>query len=394
MSDLPLSGLKVLDLTIARAGPSAVRLLSDWGADVVKLEPPPSDPGSITGGRHGPDEQNLHRNKRGICLNLKDNNGYAAFLEIVKQVDVFVENFRAPVKRKLKIDYETLKTINPSLVYASISGFGQDGPYSNRAGVDQIVQGMSGLMSITGQPGSDPTRVGIAISDTTAGMFLGQGILLALISREKTGEGQWVHTSLLEGMLCKLDFQGSRYTMNGDIPKPQGNNHPTSFPMGTFRCKDGFVNIAAPTDRMWYRFLDAIEDTKLRTEPLFSSARSRMQNKAKLEDAINEVLADFEVSTLVERVNEVGVPCGPILNVGEAFDDVQAQHLQMTKKAKHETLGDVKLIRSPINLSAHPHSQEFTNAAPNPGQHSREILREFGLAEAQIDDLFDSGSVV
>ncbi len=393
MSELPLAGLKVLDLTIARAGPTAVRLLTDWGADVFKLEPPPSDPGSITGGRHGPDEQNLHRNKRGICLNLKNEAGYEAFLQMVEQVDIFVENFRAPVKAKLKIDYETLSAINPRLIYASISGFGQEGPYSDRAGVDQIVQGMSGLMSITGQKGGEPTRAGIAISDTTAGMFLAQGILLALISRTTSGKGQWVHTSLLEGMLCKLDFQGARYTMRGDIPQTQGNNHPTSFPMGTFKCKDGYINLAAPTDRMWYRFLDAIDDNELRSDPLFSSVRNRMKNKDKLETSMNSVLQKFDVATLVERVNKVGVPCGPIFNVGEAFEDTQAKFLKMTKPAKHRTIGEVNLIRSPINMSAHPHTETFDSAAPDPGEHTAEVLAEFGFVQEQIEELYSVGAV-
>ena len=393
MSELPLAGLKVLDLTIARAGPTAVRLLTDWGADVFKLEPPPSDPGSITGGRHGPDEQNLHRNKRGICLNLKNEAGYEAFLQMVEQVDIFVENFRAPVKAKLKIDYETLSAINPRLIYASISGFGQEGPYSDRAGVDQIVQGMSGLMSITGKKGGEPTRAGIAISDTTAGMFLAQGILLALISRTTSGKGQWVHTSLLEGMLCKLDFQGARYTMRGDIPQTQGNNHPTSFPMGTFKCKDGYINLAAPTDRMWYRFLDAIDDNELRSDPLFSSVRNRMKNKDKLETSMNSVLQKFDVATLVERVNKVGVPCGPIFNVGEAFEDTQAKFLKMTKPAKHRTIGEVNLIRSPINMSAHPHTETFDSAAPDPGEHTAEVLAEFGFVQEQIEELYSVGAV-
>lgn len=393
MSELPLQGLKVLDLTIARAGPSAVRLLTDWGADVIKLEPPPTDPQSITGGRHGPDEQNLHRNKRGICINLKTDDGYAVFLKMIEQVDVLVENFRAPVKRNLKIDYETLKQHNPRLIYASISGFGQDGPYSDRAGVDQIVQGMSGLMSITGQPGGDPMRVGIAISDTTAGMFLAQGILLALISRQQTGKGQWVHTSLLEGMLCKLDFQGARYTMKADVPKPQGNNHPTSFPMGTFRCRDGFINIAAPTERMWRRFLKAIGDSELGANPLFDSPGKRLKNKEKLEDAINTSLQSFEVATLVERINQEGVPCGPIFDVGEAFEDAQAKHLKMSKPVQHRSLGEVRLIRSPINLSSHPHAESFDRAAPDPGEHTREVLAEFGFSQSYIEKLVDSAVV-
>ena len=393
MNALPLEHINVLDLTIARAGPTAVRLLADWGANVIKVEPPPVKSGSITGGRHGPDEQNLHRNKRGVCINLKHEEGHRLFIDMVKRADVVVENFRAPVKHKLRVDYDTLKEHNERLIYASISGFGQDGPYSERPGVDQIVQGMSGLMSITGPPGGGPVRAGIAISDTTAGMFLGQGILLALLNREQTGKGQWVHTSLLEGMLCKLDFQGARFTMLGDVPQQQGNNHPTSFPMGTFRCEDGYVNIAAPTEKMWNGFLDAIEDTSLRTDARFDSPRKRYENRAVLEEAINAALESFSVDTLVERLNANGVPCGPILDVGEGFSNPQAEHLQMAKVAHHADLGDVKLIRSPINLSAHPHRKEFDRAAPNPGEHTREVLREFEIDSDRIDALYAAGTV-
>ncbi len=229
MPDLPLSPYTVLDLTIARAGPTAVRLLADWGADVIKVEAPPASDtvrGALTGARHGPDEQNLHRNKRGLALDLKHPEGHAVFLELVKRADVVVENFRADVKHRLGVDYESLKAVNPGIILASISGFGQDGPYRDRPGVDQIVQGMSGLMSVTGAPGEGPMRVGIAISDTSAGMFLGQGILLALLHRERTGEGQWVHTSLLEAMLNKLDFQGARYTMRGRSPSSRATTTP------------------------------------------------------------------------------------------------------------------------------------------------------------------------
>ena len=394
MSDLPLQGLKVLDLTIARAGPTAVRLLTDWGADVIKIEPPPVDAGSITGGRHGPDEQNLHRNKRGICINLKHEEGHQLFLEMIKEADVLVENFRAPVKFKLKVDYDTLSQVNERLIYASISGFGQEGPYSDRPGVDQIVQGMSGLMSITGKPGGGPVRAGIAISDTTAGMFLGQGILLALLDREKTGKGQWVHTSLLEGMLCKLDFQGARFTMLGDIPQQQGNNHPTAFPMGTFACKDGNVNIAAPTQAMWINFLDAIGDTTLRQDERYQSAGLRIKNRKELEESINDVLKEHTVEFLVSALNNNGVPCGPILNVGEAYSNAQAKHLKMAKPAPHPSLGDVQLIRSPINLSKHPHSDSFISAAPNPGQHTKEVLSEFGVATDRIHRLIENKTIL
>ena len=392
MGALPLSGYKVLDLTIARAGPTAVRLLADWGADVIKIEPP-ARAGSITGNRRGPDEQNLHRNKRGLCIDLKNEAGHALFLDLAKQADVIAENFRADVKHRLQIDYESVRAVNERVIYASISGFGQEGPYSDRPGVDQIVQGMSGLMSITGEPGRGPMRVGIAISDTAAGMFLGQGILLALLDRERTGKGQWVHTSLLESMLSKLDFQGARYTMLGDVPAQQGNDHPTAFPMGTFTCADGFVNIAAPTERMWASFLDAVEDDDLRHREEYASARDRIHHKQQLKVDMESAIASFSTLELVEKLNDAGVPCGPINDIKEGFDNPQAEFLRMQVPAPHADLGDVQLIRSPINLSSHAHPEAFHRAAPDPGEHSRDVLASFEIDEARIKSLVEEGAV-
>ena len=392
MGALPLSGYKVLDLTIARAGPTAVRLLADWGADVIKIEPP-ARAGSITGNRRGPDEQNLHRNKRGLCIDLKNEAGHALFLDLAKQADVIAENFRADVKHRLQIDYESVRAVNERVIYASISGFGQEGPYSDRPGVDQIVQGMSGLMSITGEPGRGPMRVGIAISDTAAGMFLGQGILLALLDRERTGKGQWVHTSLLESMLSKLDFQGARYTMLGDVPAQQGNDHPTAFPMGTFACADGFVNIAAPTERMWASFLDAVEDDDLRHREEYASARDRIHHKQQLKVDMESAVASFSTLELVEKLNDAGVPCGPINDIKEGFDNPQAEFLRMQVPAPHADLGDVQLIRSPINLSSHAHPEAFHHAAPDPGEHSRDVLASFEIDEARIKSLVEEGAI-
>ncbi len=389
----PLAGYTVLDLTIARAGPTAVRLLADWGADVVRIEAPPAVGGAMTGARRGPDEQNLHRNKRSVCINLKDADGHALFMKLAARADVVVENFRADVKHRLKVDYESVKTANEAIIYASISGFGQEGPYSLRPGVDQIVQGMSGLMSITGEPGRGPMRVGIAVSDTAAGMFLGQGILLALLHREKTGEGQWVHTSLLEAMLNKLDFQGARYTMLGDVPAQQGNDHPIATPMGAFRCRDGHVNIAAPSDRMWKSFCDSVGADALYTDDRYDTVQKRRRAKVELNAEIEEVIADLSVDEVVERLNAAGVPCGPIGDIKGGFGNPQAKYLGMAKPAAHPELGDVNLIRSPINLSGFPHPERFDHAAPDPGADSDRVLTEFGLDPNEIEELRASGSV-
>ncbi len=394
--NLPLSDYTVLDLTIARAGPTAVRLLADWGANVIRIEPPPArdtSGGSVTGDHDGPDQQNLHRNKRGLAIDLKSDAGAALFRELVSKADVVVENFRSDVKARLGIEYEQLKAIKPSIILASISGFGQDGPYAARPGVDQIVQGTSGLMSITGEPGRGPMRVGIAISDTSAGMFLGQGILLALLHREKTGEGQWVHTSLLEAMLSKIDFQGARYTMEGEIPEQQGNFHPTQVPMGVFESADGLVNLAASTGKMWANFCKALGADELASRDEYRHARGRVERREAINREVNEVTKQFPTSELVARLNEVGVPCGPIYNIGEAFEDEQAKHLRMVKAAPHDRRGDINLVRSPINLSGFPHEPRFHHAGPTPGQHSEEILGELGFSSAEIEALRNKGAI-
>ena len=392
----PLQHLRVLDLTIARAGPTAVRLLADWGAEVIKIEPPPRKDGqgnSVTGGRRGPDEQNLHRNKRSLAINLKKPDGQKLFHDLVKQADVIVENFRSDVKYRLSVDYETVKAIKPDIIYASISGFGQDGPYATRPGVDQIIQGMSGLMSVTGEPGRGPMRVGVAISDTSAGMFLGQGILLALLHRERTGEGQWVHTSLLEAMMSKLDFQGARYTMKGEVADQQGNDHPTQVPMGTFEAKDGFVNIAAFGDVMWKRFCDALGAKALFDDPEYQTVRDRSSRHKKIKEDMNQVTSQRTVSDLVEVLNEAGVPTGPINNIGEGFEDAQVKHLKLAKLAPHAELGDLNLVRSPINLSQFPQSESFDNAAPDPGANSVEVLEQLGFDQLRISKLQENGVI-
>jgi len=391
----PLSHLKVLDLTIARAGPTAVRMLADWGAEVIKIEPPPvrSKGGGVTGARRGPDEQNLHRNKRSLTLNLKHADGLHIFMDLASQADIVVENFKADVKHRLGVDYESVRAVNPAIIYASISGFGQDGPYGGRPGVDQIVQGMSGLMSITGEPGSGPWRVGIAISDTSAGMFLGQGILMALLHRERTGEGQWVHTSLLEAMMNKLDFQGARYTMKGEVPAQQGNDHPTQIPMGTFRSKDGLVNLAASSPRLWERMCDALGASDLKENVSYRNGRDRAAHKAELVRDINAVTQRLTTAELVERLNAAGVPCGPINDIGQAFEDPQVRYLKMAKPAPHPDLGEVNLIRSPINLSAFPQSEAFDRAAPDTGSDSESVLRDAGYSAERIAEFRAAGVI-
>ena len=306
-------------------------------------------------------------------------------MALAKKSDVVVENFRADVKHRLGVDYDAVSKVNPRIVYASISGFGQSGPYASRPGVDQITQGTSGLMSVTGKPGDGPMRVGIAISDTSAGMFLGQGILLALLHRERTGQGQWVHTSLLEAMLSKLDFQGSRYTMDGDIPVQQGNFHPTNVPMGLFEATDGYVNVCASGERMFTAFCRTLDVMYLKEDERFSTDRLREENRGAINALGNDITRQHSVASLVERLNPAGVPCGPVYTVGEAFEDPQVKHLNMVWSAPHAERDHVDLVRTPINLSAFPHHGVFHHAGPQPGEHTDEILSEFGYTAEEVN---------
>jgi crotonobetainyl-CoA:carnitine CoA-transferase CaiB-like acyl-CoA transferase len=378
----PLEGTRVLDLTIARAGPTCVRQLADLGADVIRVAHP------RRGDLGGSDAQNLHRNKRSLLLDLKTEPGREVLLRLVDRADVLVENFRSHVKRRLRIDYPVLAERNPRLVYASISGFGQDGPYATRAGVDQIAQGLGGLMSVTGPPGGGPWRAGIAISDTAAGTFLTQGVLAALLARERSGRGQWVHTSLLEAMINFMDFQAVRWLTDGVVPPQSGNDHPTLFPMGTFRAQDGWINIAPALD--WEGFARAIEAGELLEDPRFADVAARYRNRDALRDALEARLATRTVSEWVEIVNAAGIPCGPVLTLDQVFADPQVQHLGLTQTVTHAHDGPVTLLRLPLTFSSTPAS--IRSAAPIPGAHTRAILGECGYAKDEIDELVRCGA--
>jgi crotonobetainyl-CoA:carnitine CoA-transferase CaiB-like acyl-CoA transferase len=384
----PLSHVKVLDLCLARAGPTCVRQLADMGADVIQVVRPGD--ASFDARFPNSDRENLHRNKRSVALDLQKEAGRAVFLKMAKDADVVVENWRPDVKHRLGVDYETLRQINPRLIYASISGFGQDGPYASRPGVDQIAQGLGGLMSVTGQPGTGPWRVGIPISDLSAGIFLAQGVLVALIERERSGEGQWVHTSLVEAMIAMLDFQATRWLIDNEVPPQAGNDHPTMFPMGVFPTADGMINIAASSGRMWYSFLEAIEAPELAEDERFKDPRSRARHRPELRELCEEKLRKRPSAEWIERLNAVGVPCGPILSVDQTFADQQVEHLQMAGRVRSRH-GELRLVRSPLNMSRTPPS--LRRSAPVAGQDTVAVLREYGYSDDELRASRRAGAV-
>jgi crotonobetainyl-CoA:carnitine CoA-transferase CaiB-like acyl-CoA transferase len=384
---LPLSRFKVIDLTLARAGPSCVRTLADWGADVIRVEPPPSDADAneLVGRRDGSDFQNLHRNKRAITLNLKSEEGREVLMRLVEQADVIVENMRPGVTKRLGIDYESARKCNPRIVYGSISGFGQYGPYSPRPSIDQIAQGMSGIMSVTGIPGQGPVRVGVAVTDIMAGAFLAQGILIALLDREVSGEGRWVQTSLIEAGITLLDFQATRWTMDKRVPPQEGNFHPTNTPMGLYPTADGFLNLAATSNKNFKKFCTLIDREKMASDPRFASPALRGRNKEALNEMIANALRARTSREWFEMMVEAGLPCGPVYSIKDVFADPQVEALRITRPVTHPRLGDIDLIAQPCEITGF--DRAVRTATPDLGEHNEEILRSLGYDSEAIEKL-------
>jgi crotonobetainyl-CoA:carnitine CoA-transferase CaiB-like acyl-CoA transferase len=381
-----LSRFTVLDLTRVRSGPTCVRQLADWGANVIKIDALTEDTGEQLGGpRRGADFQNLHRNKRAMTLNLKDPRGLETFKRLTKKADVVVENFRPDVKAKLGIDYDTLRKINPALVYGSISGFGQDGPYHKRPGFDQIAQGMGGLMSITGAPGEGPMRVGIPVADLTAGLFCAMGILTALLERDVSGQGQWVQTSLLQAQIFMLDFQAARWLMDKDVAKQAGNDHPTSIPTGVFKTSDGYINIATTGGRIWERFAQTLGAPDLPARPEYATAPARSKNRRALNAEINAFTEKKPTDTWVEEFNAAGVPCGPIYSIDQAFEDEQVKHLGIAQDVPNAENRPIRLVGQPFKLSRTP--SKMVAPPPEFGEQTEEVLAEFGFGADEIAEL-------
>jgi formyl-CoA transferase len=388
---LPLAGLTVLDLTLARAGPTCVRHLADWGADVIRIEPLEAVGEDIGGARHGPDFQNLHRNKRAIRLNLKAPDGHAAFMRLAANADVVVENMRAAVKHRLHIAYEDVRAINPRIVYGSISGFGQDGPYGHRAGVDQIAQGMGGLMSITGLPGQGPVRAGIPLVDLTAGNLLALGIMIALFDRTRTGEGRWVHTSLLEAQVFMLDFQAARWLMAGEVAGQAGNDHPTGIPTGVFPASDGLINIGASSARQWGRLCVAIGHPEWNEKPEWSTQVGRSSDRGAINAAIAAITREKPAAHWIECFEAAGIPCGPINTIDQVFADPQVQHLRMARSVTHPTLGETPLVGSAITIEGVP--KDMRTPTPEAGADTDAVLAAVGYGEGELRALREQGVI-
>src|SRR6201995_552852 len=384
---LPLSRFKVIDLTLARAGPSCVRTLADWGADVIRVEPPPEEgeSGELVGRRDGSDFQNLHRNKRAITLNLKTDEGREVLMRLAEQADGVIENMRPGVTKRLGVDFESVRKRNPRIVYGSISGFGQYGPYGSRPSVDQIAQGMSGIMSVTGFPGQGPLRVGVAVTDIMAGAFLAQGILIALLDPEVSGQGRWVQTSLIEAGLTLLDFQATRWTMDKKIPPQEGNNHPTNTPMGCFPTADGHINIVATSNKNFQIFCKLIGREAMATDPRFASTASRRQNKEAMNEMIAEALQAKTTAEWFELIVAAELPCGPVYNIKQAFADPQVEALRLQRSVTHPRLGELDLVAQPCQITGF--DRDIRTATPDLGAHNDEILTSLGYSAEDIEKL-------
>lgn len=383
----PLSRFRVLDLSRVRSGPTCARFLADFGAEVIRIESPAGlDPNeSVFGDRESADFQNLQRNKKAITLNLKAPQGQDILKKLVATADVVIENWRPGVKKRLGLDYDTIKKINPRIILTSISGFGQEGPYANRPGFDQIIQGMGGLMSVTGLPGQGPVRAGIAVSDSSAGLFAALGVLTALLEREQSGEGQWVQSSLLHSMIAMMDFQAARYLIDDKVPGQAGNDHPLACPMGLFQAKDGVLNLGASGEANWKKLCQVVGHEEWIADSRFETEAIRIQHRTEVNTMLNDAFASQTVAYWTEALNAVGVPCGPVYTLDKVFADPHVQHIHAAQKITRPDGKEVSLVAQPTILSRTP--AEIRHTAPLAGEQTDEILHTLNYSDEEIQQL-------
>jgi crotonobetainyl-CoA:carnitine CoA-transferase CaiB-like acyl-CoA transferase len=393
---LPLESIRVLDLTRALSGPFCTMILGDLGADVVKVEPLPSGEMIRTWGPFhdgiGTFFLSINRNKRSLAVDFRDPEGLALIRRLAREVDVLVENFKPGTPERMGIDYESLRPDNPGLVYTSITGFGREGPYGTWPGFDQIAQGMSGLMSITGYPDGEPTRVGIPIADLLAGMWTATGVTAAIAQRHSTGTGQRVETSLLAALIGMLCVQGQRYLSLEEVPPRAGNDHPVIYPYGSFTASDGLLNLAAPTQDMWATVCRVLNLEELREHPDFVDNTARSKNRAPLRDRMNERLRHRTAIEWTHELIAAGIAAGPIYTLDQVFADPQVQHCNFVEEVQHPVIGTLRQLSNPLRMDAFE-GRTVRSHPPLLGEHSKTVLESFGLGEDEISRLVDTGVV-
>ena len=380
---LPLSPYLVVDLTTGRSGPTAVRQLADWGARTVRVEQP-ADGDVVSAFRLGADYQNLHRNKESVVIDLKSRDGHDVFCRLVERADVLIENFRPGVTERLGVDYAAMAARNPRLVYGTISGFGSTGPYAARPGLDQVAQGMSGLMSVTGLPGQGPVRAGIAVADSGSGIYLACGVLTALLERERTGTGRWVRTSLVESLVALMDFQAARYLVDGVCPEQEGNSHPTIAPMGVFPAADGLFNLAPVGNAGFVKLCELLDAPELPQRDEFASLAARAEHRSELNVIIAERTRKKTAAEWIELCNEAGIPAGPILSIAEMWEDPQMEHLRLAVPVEHPDLGEIELVGQPFVFADDPTNRGVRTPTPPRGAHTDAWLAELGYDDRTI----------
>src|SRR5438876_6231757 len=380
-----LDGIRVLDVTQVMAGPFCAMLLADLGADVVKVEPPAGDstrqmPGAA--GSDSPSFNAVNRGKRGIVLNLKTAGGREVFTRLARATDILIENYRPGVMAALGLGYDTLSAVNPRLIYASISGYGQTGPARGKGGFDLVAQGVSGIMSVTGEPGGAPGKAGVPLTDLGAGLFAVAGILAALHHRERTGVGQQIDTSLVDAGVALSVWEATEYFAGGGVPTALGSAHRMNAPYQAIRCADGYITLGAANDRLFDRLCDVLGHAEWRTRPEFADNASRVRNRKVLADAIEAITAGKPRRLCLDLLQANDIPCGPINDYAQVFADPQVLAREMVVETDHPTLGHVRMLGSPIKMSATP--PDVSRRAPLFGEHTDQVLREAGYSDAEI----------